>query len=457
MAYPAGGGPCAKRRATGAAVSRHGYGHPMRRILLAVLALALFPASASAAPPLPFGHPCTPQNGVRFCPTNALTDRVASFDGVPLDVDVTLPPSGDGPFPTIVMLHGYGGNKANYETDPTEGATTYHWNANYFARRGYAVVNPSARGFGRSCGQPASRTPDCARGWIHLADQRYEARDTQHLLGLLADQGVARPGALGVTGISYGGGQSLELAFLRDRIRNPDGSFAPWRSPKGTPLSIAAAYPRWLWSDLVNALLPNGRFLDFRVSSATESREPIGVPIQSFISRRSTPPARRPASTRRRASTRAPTSRPGSRRIQAGEPYGADARAITDEIHAHPPGLRRCSAARRRRCCCTAAGPTTCSRPRSRCGSTTPCAPPTRARPCRCSSPTSATSAGPTRSTPTGRSTTRAPRSSTPTCAEPARRPRPAASPRSPRPARAAPPPAARSRRRAGPRCTRAR
>ena len=165
-----------------------------------------------------------------------------------------------------------------------EGATTYHWNANYFARRGYAVVNPSARGFGRSCGQPTSRTPDCARGWIHLADQRYEARDTQHLLGLLADQGVARPGALGVTGISYGGGQSLELAFLRDRIRKPDGSFAPWRSPKGTPLSIAAAYPRWLWSDLVNALLPNGRFVDFRVSSATESREPIGVPIQSFIS-----------------------------------------------------------------------------------------------------------------------------------------------------------------------------
>ena len=136
----------------------------MRRILLAVLALALFPASASAAPPLPFGHPCTPQNGVRFCPTNALTDRVASFDGVPLDVDVTLPPSGDGPFPTIVMLHGYGGNKANYESDPTEGATTYHWNANYFARRGYAVVNPSARGPTVGCrhrqsrpGQPATR------------------------------------------------------------------------------------------------------------------------------------------------------------------------------------------------------------------------------------------------------------------------------------------------------------
>ncbi len=330
-------------QAIGACRLRSGYGPAMRRLLLALVALALLPASASAAPPLPFGHLCTAQNGTRFCPTNALTDRVASFDGVPLDVDVTLPATGDGPFPTIVMLHGYGGNKANYEAAKPEGddpasATTYHWNSNWFARRGYAVVNPSARGFGRSCGAPASRTPDCARGWIHLADQRYEARDTQHLLGLLADQGIAKPGALGVTGISYGGGQSLELAYLRDRIRNPDGSFAPWRSPGGKPLSIAAAYPRWLWSDLVNALLPNGRFLDFRVSSATESRTPIGVPIQSFLSGLYASGAA--------SGFYSPSGiDPGAdlstwfARIQAGEPYGADAKAIADEIHAHHGGF----------------------------------------------------------------------------------------------------------------------
>ena len=330
-------------QAIGACRLRSGYGPAMRRLLLALVALALLPASASAAPPLPFGHLCTAQNGTRFCPTNALTDRVASFDGVPLDVDVTLPSTGEGPFPTVVMLHGYGGNKANYQAAKPEGddpasATTYHWNSNWFARRGYAVVNPSARGFGRSCGQPASRTPDCARGWIHLADQRFEARDTQHLLGLLADQGIAKPGALGVTGISYGGGQSLELAYLRDRIRNPDGSFAPWRSPGGKPLSIAAAYPRWLWSDLVNALLPNGRFLDFRVSSATESRTPIGVPIQSFLSGLYASGAA--------SGFYSPSGiDPGAdlstwfARIQAGEPYGADVKSITDEIHAHHGGF----------------------------------------------------------------------------------------------------------------------
>jgi len=320
----------------------------MRAILAALLGLVLLPPAAAAAPPLPFGHPCSALNGTRFCPTSALTNRVASFDGVPLDVDVTLPAAGDGPFPTIVMLHGYGGDKTNYEASKPEGdgqpssapgsATTYHWNSNWFARRGYAVVNASARGFGRSCGQPASRTPDCAKGWIHLADQRYEARDSQHLLGLLVDEGVAKPGALGVTGISYGGGQSLELAYLRDRVRNPDGSFAPWRSPHGTPLSITAAYPRWLWSDLVNALLPNGRFLDFRVSSPTESREPLGVPIQSYLSGLYASGAA--------AGFYSPSGvDPGAdlstwfARIQAGEPYGADAQAIGDEIHAHHEGF----------------------------------------------------------------------------------------------------------------------
>ena len=54
----------------------------------------------------------------------------------------------------------------------------------------------------------------------------------------------------------------MELAFLADKIRKPDGKLAPWRSPDGKKMQIAAAYPRWPWSDLVSALIPNGRFLD---------------------------------------------------------------------------------------------------------------------------------------------------------------------------------------------------
>lgn len=246
---------------------------------LGIALAGLLAPAAQAAPPSPFGHVCAPQSGVLFCPTLTDAARVQSFDGLPLDVDVTLPASGDGPFPTIVMMHGYGGSKTTFEG--TAGEATY--NNIFYAQQGYAVVTYSARGFGRSCGKPDSRTsPGCDAGWLHLADQRYEGRDTQHLLALLVDQGVAKAAALGVTGISYGGIQSLNLARLRDRIRLPDGSFRPWMSPNGTALQIAAAYPRWGGSDLTYALQPNGRFLDFRTAKPGQSITPGGVMKKSY-------------------------------------------------------------------------------------------------------------------------------------------------------------------------------
>jgi pimeloyl-ACP methyl ester carboxylesterase len=247
-------------------------------VLAGALAAAFVPA-ARAAPPSPFGHACAPQGEVLFCPTMTDAARVPSFDGVPLDVDVTLPGTGDGPFPTIVMLHGYGGDKTSFErTAPELGYNNYA-----YARAGYAVVNYSARGFGRSCGKLDSRTsPGCDAGWIHLADHRYEARDTQHLLGLLVDQGVTRRKAIGVTGVSYGGIQSLNLARLRNRIRLRDGSFRRWRSPGGARLRIAAAYARWAASDLTSALQPNGRFLDFRTPRPGQSIRPGGVMKKSY-------------------------------------------------------------------------------------------------------------------------------------------------------------------------------
>jgi fermentation-respiration switch protein FrsA (DUF1100 family) len=263
-------------------------------LLWSLVATLAVPPLAAAAAPAPFGHQCSTQaDGVRFCPTadggpGETLDGAPTFDGVPLDVDVTLPPSGAGPFPTIVMLHGYGGEKTDFEsTDRAgDGSTTFHYNNDYFARRGYAVLNYTARGFGHSCGGgPAGyHSGPCGQGYIRLADTRYEARDTQYLLGLLVDAGIVKPRSIGVTGISYGGGQSLELAYLRNRIRKPDGSFAPWTSPKGKSLSIAAAWPRWPWSDLVDALLPNGRFLDSEAAPPGQSLSPIGIPISSYVS-----------------------------------------------------------------------------------------------------------------------------------------------------------------------------
>jgi fermentation-respiration switch protein FrsA (DUF1100 family) len=269
----------------------------MRQALVAIVLFlvgAALSAPSAVAAQAPFGHACSTQpDGTRFCPTieggpGETLNGVPSFDGVPLDVDVTLPPQQNHPpYPTIVMLHGYGGEKTDFEsTEPNgDGSTTYHYNNDYFARQGYAVINYTARGFGHSCGggPTGNHSGSCGQGYIRLADTRYEARDTQYLLGLLVDEGIVKPGAIGVTGISYGGGQSMELAYLRDRIRKPGGTFAPWTSPSGVPLSITAAWPRWPWSDLVDSLLPNGRFLDSEVAPPGQSLEPPGIELQSYV------------------------------------------------------------------------------------------------------------------------------------------------------------------------------
>ena len=62
--------------------------------------------------------------------------------------------AGEGPL--ILMLHGFPGSKTSFESTSPAGkpkdTQTYHWNNVYFAQRGYAVINYTARGFGRSCG-----------------------------------------------------------------------------------------------------------------------------------------------------------------------------------------------------------------------------------------------------------------------------------------------------------------
>ena len=57
-------------------------------------------------PLLPFGHACEPRNGVLFCPTRTLADRVPSFDSTPLDVDVTLPADVGVALPTAEQSQG---------------------------------------------------------------------------------------------------------------------------------------------------------------------------------------------------------------------------------------------------------------------------------------------------------------------------------------------------------------
>jgi X-Pro dipeptidyl-peptidase (S15 family) len=251
--------------------------------LFVALAAALVPPSSAAASvtSLYGGNlSCAvqPANGdIRLCGGTTTT-----WDGqTKVDVNVILPPepsSGpDGPYPVIGDFHGWGGEKIGVE------AQTEAW-----AKNGYVVFSMSDRGWGKSCGasDPEKLAPACAKGYNHLMDDRYEVRDAQYLISVLADEGIAEPQKIGATGMSYGGGISMALAALRDRVMLPDGSLVPWRSPGGKPMAIAAAVPQWPWTDLAYALMPNGRTLDYVADApyfGPDGNAPIGIEKASYV------------------------------------------------------------------------------------------------------------------------------------------------------------------------------
>jgi fermentation-respiration switch protein FrsA (DUF1100 family) len=268
--------------------------------LAAVVAVVVVPAAAQAAPITSvYGGTieckAQPSKGnVRLCggfsgAGGSANTFTLTWDGkTKIDVNVILPPESggtEGPYPLIGDFHGWGGSKQGLSTiEPVEHLTfeqedtrIQHW-----AEEGYAVFSMSDRGWGLSCGvaDPAKATEACKQGYNHLMDDRYEVRDAQFLMSELAAEGVVSPTKIGVTGASYGGGISLALASLRNRVMMPNNELKPWESPTHQPMEIAAAVPQWPWSDIAYSLAPNGRNLDYVTNSpyrGPNGNLPIGV------------------------------------------------------------------------------------------------------------------------------------------------------------------------------------
>jgi Acetyl xylan esterase (AXE1) len=248
-------------------------------ILAAAIATLAFPHGAEAAVTSVFGGDvscATQPDGTRFCGSSSPRSTTETFDGVPIDVNLGLPRAPttgpDGPYPLVMLFHGYGGSKAGL-------AGMQRW-----LDHGYATFSMTERGFNQSCGTATARAADpsgCAKGWIRLMDTRYEVRDAQFLAGRLVDEGLVQPTRIAATGGSYGGGKSMALAALSDRVMLPNGSLAPWTSPKGTPMRLAAAAPIIPWTDLAYSLVPNGSTLDYVADAPYRGR--VGVQKQSLV------------------------------------------------------------------------------------------------------------------------------------------------------------------------------
>jgi fermentation-respiration switch protein FrsA (DUF1100 family) len=266
--------------------------------LAVVVALVAAP-SAQAAIPSVFGGTieCKVQpsfGNVRLCggfaenPADSANSFTLTWDHeTKIDINVILPPAGGSEtnYPLIGDFHGWGGSKQGLSTVSPGAPLTFeqkdariqHW-----AEEGYAVFSMSDRGWGLSCGKfdPGKAAANCKKGYNHLMDDRYEVRDAQYLMSVLAAEGIVNPRKIGVTGMSYGGGISMALAALRNREMLPTGELVPWESPTGQQMEIAAAAPQWPWSDLSYALAPNGRNLDYVTNSpykGPSGKLPIGV------------------------------------------------------------------------------------------------------------------------------------------------------------------------------------
>ena len=252
----------------------------------AVLGAASPPAAAQTDPLQALRASCqvktskdpkpAPRVRYRIC-----TAKVPTFDGTELDATLTLPAKRTNRrLPLLTFLHGFLSQKGEYLSETREGVgpdrgadayKTVRWNNVWFASRGYAVLNYSARGHGESAGQ------------INLASRDVEMRDTQYLTGLLVDR-IAPLARLdrkrvGVIGSSYGGGPTWLLMTTRP---SPSMQFGTWRSPAGRLLTLAVAVPTYTWTDLLYALVPNGRHLSTGVDRATAA-SPLGIAKQTLL------------------------------------------------------------------------------------------------------------------------------------------------------------------------------
>ncbi len=264
--------------------------------LVAVLAFAS-PAVAQAAPASVFDGrvKCqTRPSGIRFCGSVDVQGRPSpvrtlarSWDGTAVDVNFALPKASKthhGPYPLVMLFHGYGGSKFGLGSGGG-GIGSAISSMTPWLKAGYATFSMSDRGFGESCGTAASRASVpaswCARGYNHLLDTRYEVRDAEWFAGKLADQGLVSPTRIGAIGGSYGGGMSMALAALKNRVMLKNGKLARWKSPKGKPMRLAAAAPAVPWTDLAYSLQPNGTTLDYVRTAPYRGR--IGVMKFSYV------------------------------------------------------------------------------------------------------------------------------------------------------------------------------
>jgi predicted acyl esterase len=123
--------------------------------------------------------------------------KLNTRDGTRLSAALYVP-KGEGPFPALIMVHSWLFSRWQC-----------HLYAPYFATSGYVVLTYDCRGWGSSKDQ------------VHCADPERELNDLEDTIDWLLDSSglPLKEDALGITGISYGGGHSFLIASRDPRVK----------------------------------------------------------------------------------------------------------------------------------------------------------------------------------------------------------------------------------------------
>jgi acetyl esterase/lipase len=197
--------------------------------------------------------------GVKLATVRPVTYPAA--DGVSIPAYLTLPPGRETAkgLPAIVLPHG-GPNARD--------VWGFDWLSQFYASRGYAVLQPNFRGSG-GYGDAWFRHNGFKSWPVAIGDVLAGAR-------WLAHEGIADPSKLAVVGWSYGGYAALQAAIVDPTVFKAVVAVAPV-----TDLEVFKEEHRH-WSDfeLVSEFVGNGRHM--HEGSPSEHADKIRAPVLLF-------------------------------------------------------------------------------------------------------------------------------------------------------------------------------
>ena len=135
-----------------------------------------------------------------------------------------------GAVPLIVLLHGLGGSKHDWEVDVGQRRDQRRHPGRPGLRRPH-VHGPGVRRLLRHARPAGPTRPAAPRAGSSWPTSATRSATPSTWPGCWSTRGWCKPN-IAVSGVSYGGGQSLELAMLKNRMRLPNGKLVPFTSPK---------------------------------------------------------------------------------------------------------------------------------------------------------------------------------------------------------------------------------